>query len=166
MSFESDAVPTKQILKNSSPSRRILRVIAACCAAFLLVGLTACETTDADRNAVINEINQSRRQHGLRPLQEHMTLNIKADEWAQNMRNRCQISHSVLQQGAPPGWRKLGENVGRGGSIPVVHQAYLNSPGHRANILDGSYTHVGAGAVWGDCNGVRTLFTAQVFMRA
>lgn len=166
MSFQSNAVPAKKFLTNLSPSNRLLRVVAVFFAACLLVGLTSCETTDADRDAVVNEINQTRSQHGLRQLHQHVTLNIKADEWAQNMRNRCQISHSVLKQGAPPEWRKLGENVGRGGSVAVVHQAYLNSPGHRANILDSSYTHVGAGAVWGECNGARTLFTVQVFMRA
>ena len=86
--------------------------------------------------------------------------------WASTLRDRCQISHSRLADGAPANWRKLGENVGRGGDIAQVHVAYMNSSGHRANILDGSYNYVGAGAVWGNCNGYRTVFTVQVFMRA
>ena len=52
-----------------------------------------------------------------------------------------------------------------GGTISQVHRAYLNSSGHRRNIMDSSFNLVGAGAVWGTCNGYRTVFTVQVFMR-
>ena len=128
--------------------------------------LTSCETTAADRRAVVDAINFSRARAGIHGLREHPDLNHKASMWASRMRDRCQISHSRLADGAPAGWRKLGENVGRGGSVGAVHNAYLNSPGHRANIMDRAYTHVGAGAVWGNCNGRRTVFTVQVFMRA
>ena len=128
--------------------------------------LTSCETSTPDRNAVIGEINASRGQAGLRPLQQNAQLNAKADHWASTLRDRCQISHSRLADGAPSNWRQLGENVGRGGSISQVHVAYMNSSGHRANVLDASYNYVGAGAVWGTCNGHRTVFTVQVFMRA
>ncbi len=93
-----------------------------------------------------------------------MVLDVKADAWAQGMRNQCRIWHSRLADGAPPQWRKLGENVGMGGTVPQIHTAYMNSPGHRANILDPRFTEIGTAAVWGDCNGYRTLFTVQVFM--
>lgn len=127
--------------------------------------LSACETTDADRAAVIGAVNTSRTQSGLSALTENPTLDRKADAWAARLRDECRIFHSVLDEGAPAEWRLLGENVGRGASIDQIHLAYMNSPGHRANILDGDFTQMGAGAVWGDCNGHRTLFTVQVFMR-
>ena len=128
--------------------------------------LTACETTDEDRAAVIDGVNWARAQAGLPALAENATLDSKADAWASQLRDECNIHHSRLADGAPPEWRKLGENVGRGGSIDQVQVAYMNSPGHRANILDGSYNSMGAGAVWGTCNGYRTVFTVQVFMRS
>lgn len=115
---------------------------------------------------MIDAINHSRAQHGLPALREHVELNNKADSWARTMRNQCRIWHSRLSDGAPVGWQKLGENVGRGGTIQTIHVAYMNSDGHRRNILDGSFTHVGAGAVWGECDGRRTVFTVQVFMRS
>ncbi|CAB4804021.1 MAG: hypothetical protein F2942_09770 [Actinobacteria bacterium] len=130
------------------------------------VTLSSCESSDSDRLAVIGAVNWTRAQNGLPTLTEHVTLNLKADAWAVQLRNECNIHHSTLSDGAPPEWRKLGENVGRGGSIEQVHAAYLNSPGHRANILDRSFTSMGAGAVWGTCNGQRTVFTVQVFMRS
>lgn len=147
--------------------RPFAAVVVAALAVLLLSGtLTSCETSTPDRNSVVAEINASRAAAGLPPLQQHSQLNVKADQWASTLRDRCKISHSRLADGAPSNWRKLGENVGRGGDIGQVHVAYMNSSGHRANILDGSYNYVGAGAVWGTCNGHRTVFTVQVFMRA
>ncbi len=154
--------------RSTAPRRRRLAgVVGALITVSVQSGvMTSCETTAADRAAVVNAINHSRAQAGLRGLREHPDLNAKASAWASHMRDRCAISHSRLADGAPAGWRKLGENVGRGGSIGAVHNAYMNSPGHRANVLDSSFNYVGAGAVWGTCNGRRTVFTVHVFMKA
>ena len=38
-----------------------------------------------------------------------------------------------------------GENVGQHGSIGAMHQMWLNSSGHAANILNASYTRIGIG---------------------
>jgi len=126
--------------------------------------LTGCETTNADRAQVAALVNKSRTSAGLRALKLNPTLSLKADRWAQQMRTACKISHSRLATGAPSNWRKLGENVGEGSSIATVHTAYLNSPGHRANIMDRSFTEIGTAAVWGNCNGWRRVFTVHVFM--
>ncbi len=147
-------------------ARRALTLLASLGAVLMLSGvLTSCETTDADRGEVVSLINITRQQNGLRPLSENLDLNVKADQWARRLRDECRIYHSRLADGAPPNWQKLGENVGRGGTIFQVHGAYLASAGHRRNILDPSFNQVGAGAVWGTCNGYRTVFTVQVFMR-
>jgi uncharacterized protein YkwD len=150
-----------------TPAPTTFRFIMALLAlAFGAFTLSSCESTESDRLAVIDAVNWTRAENGLPALTEHVTLNMKADAWAARLRDECKISHSTLSDGAPPEWRKLGENVGRGGTIEQVHTAYLNSPGHRANIVDPSFTSMGAGAVWGTCNGQRTVFTVQVFMRS
>ncbi len=132
-----------------------------------LVAFTVgCESTPQDRNEVLSLINQSRTAAGLRPLKENVKLSIKADEWARHLRDICSLKHSRLSDGAPDEWLKLGENVGYGGSITQVHDAYLNSPGHRANIMDPAFTSMGAAAVWGECNGFRRVFTVQEFMKS
>jgi uncharacterized protein YkwD len=147
---------------------RRTRVMIALAGLFLLGTLTAaCESTPADRTAVIDLVNQSRANAGLRPLRENVTLDRKADAWAQRLRDVCDLSHSKLSDGAPSDWMKLGENVGYGGTIEQVHVAYMNSPGHRANILDPSFTSMGAAAVWGNCpDGSRRVFTVQEFMHS
>lgn len=43
-------------------------------------------------------------------------------------------------------WTNLGENVAYGyGSVDGVMVGWMSSPGHRANILSGDYTHLGVG---------------------
>lgn len=42
-------------------------------------------------------------------------------------------------------WITLGENVGRGDTVRSLHRAFMSSPTHKANILDGTYNHVGVG---------------------
>jgi uncharacterized protein YkwD len=138
-------------------------------AGLLLLGTlsSACETTPEDRTSVIDLVNASRAQAGLPPLRENVTLDRKADGWAQHLRDVCSLSHSRLSDGAPSDWMKLGENVGYGGTIDQVHVAYMNSPGHRANILDPSFTSMGAAAVWGNCpDGSHRVFTVQEFMHS
>ncbi|MCC6226324.1 MAG: transporter [Microthrixaceae bacterium] len=142
-----------------------MRMIAA--AGMLCIGVlaSACESTPVDRNEVIAEVNASRAEAGLPPLRENLTLDRKADAWAQRLRDSCSLSHSKLSDGAPEEWMKLGENVGYGGTIAQVHDAYMNSPGHRANILDPSFTSMGAAAVWGTCpDGTHRVFTVHEFM--
>lgn len=147
--------------------RRLATTVVALLAVTLLGGLlTSCETNAEDRAAVVGAINHSRSLAGLRPLRENGQLNHKASLWASKMRDECRIWHSRLADGAPSNWRKLGENVGRGGSIGAVHNAYMRSPGHKANVLDPSFNEVGTGAVWGTCNGYRTVFTVHVFMKS
>lgn len=149
------------------PRRRWAAVAAALLSVGLLSGvLASCESNKAELDHVRNLVNQSRAAAGVPPVAENVALDVKADRWAQVMRDQCRIWHSNLADGAPQGWRKLGENVGMGGSIDQIHVAYMNSPGHRANVLDGSFNQMGTAAVWGDCNGRRTVFTVHVFMRS
>lgn len=141
---------------------RLLAVALLACA----VVAAGCESTAADRAQVVDLVNASRHDAGLAPLTENTSLSIKADRWAQHLRDMCGLEHSQLADGAPDEWLKLGENVGYGGTITQVHDAYLRSPGHRANILDPSFTSMGAAAVYGVCSGQHRVFTVQVFMKS
>jgi uncharacterized protein YkwD len=86
-------------------------------------------------------------------------LVTKAENWARhlaaNSGGQCTsstLSHSDLTAGAPAGWQKLGENVacrttntGVSGAIAPIESQFMNSPGHRANILDPQYNRAGIG---------------------
>jgi uncharacterized protein YkwD len=148
--------------KLGNRTRLLVAVLTLIC---LGTAATSCESTGPDRAQVLNDVNASRAQAGLRPLKENFMLDIKADAWARHLRDVCDLSHSNLADGAPSNWMKLGENVGYGGSIDEVHVAYMHSPGHRANILDPTFTSMGAAAVWGTCpDGSYRVFTVQEFM--
>jgi uncharacterized protein YkwD len=58
------------------------------------------------------------------------------------------------------------ENVARAYGLGEAHQGLLNSPGHRANLLSTTATHVGVGIIYGDeVSGRREIFITQVFTR-
>jgi hypothetical protein len=50
-------------------------------------------------------------------------------------------------------WQAVGENVGEGPTVSDIHNAFMQSPEHRANILDHDFTQVGVG-VSVDKNGI------------
>lgn len=113
----------------------------------------------AEQRRIAQLVNESRSAAGRRPLALHRTLRDKAQAWAQKMARDGRLSHSDLDQGVPPGWRSLGENVGYGVSISQVHRGFMSSGGHRANIL-GNYNHLGTGYATGHGR----VWIVQVFM--
>ncbi len=127
----------------------------------LLMGstLTACQSSEQVRVAQL--VNQTRAQSGRSYLRDNLQLDQKAQAWAEYLAGQNTLQHSNLPSGITYQWRSLAENVGYGGSIEQVHQAYLNSPGHRANILDPRWNYMGTGVAW---RGSR-VFTVQVFMQ-
>jgi uncharacterized protein YkwD len=59
-------------------------------------------------------------------------------------------------------WSILGENVGVGGNVNSLHQAFMNSPAHRDNVLFGQYRHVGVGVKMdGDTMWVTIVFESH-----
>jgi hypothetical protein len=72
------------------------------------------------------------------------------------------LYHNPNLGSAVRNWQAVGENVGRGGDVPSLHQAFMNSPSHRANILDRDFTEVGVGT-YVDGNGI--LWVTEVFRR-
>ncbi len=96
----------------------------------------------------LERLNTERRSRGLNELPVYWELAAGALAWSEQMRINGDLSHNPdLHSIAPAGtWSSLGENVGRGGSVPSLHDAFMASPGHRANIL-GDWDYVGVGVV-------------------
>ncbi|HET8739508.1 MAG TPA: CAP domain-containing protein [Acidimicrobiia bacterium] len=133
-------------------------------ATLLTMGLGASAAADSGaEQGFLSAINSSRSSAGLGPLKMDGGLQGHARKHTADMIAAGEIFHSSsgeLQAAAGGGWSKLGENVGRGGTVSSLHQAFMNSSGHRANIL-GDYTHVGIGAE--SSSGV--LYVTVVFMK-
>lgn len=58
------------------------------------------------------------------------------------------ISHNPDLATQVVGWTRLSENVGSGPTVDSIHRAFLDSPGHRANMLDTTVNAVGVGVAY------------------
>jgi len=107
------------------------------------------------------KINQARAARGIPRLATRDHLVAVARDWARTMATRSRLYHNPRLTSEVSNWRWVGENVGYGPDALTLHAAFMNSPGHRANILDRDYTEVGVGAVSVDGR----VWVAQVFRR-
>jgi hypothetical protein len=126
-----------------------------------LVPAAAQADTVSDEAAFVTKINELRASKGLPALAVHENLVAKARSWAGTMAAAGKIWHSTLSDGITADWKKLGENVGMGGSVDGLHAAFVASPGHYANLVDPSFGHVGIGIVMSG----KTIFVAEMFMQ-
>ena len=105
---------------------------------------------------VIRLVNEVRRENGLKALTANWELSRVARYKSQDMLNKGYFSHTSPTYGTPSqmikafglSFRTAGENIARGYSTPqAVVNGWMNSSGHRANILNASYTQIGVGYV-------------------
>lgn len=107
-------------------------------------------------------LNGARAANGLPPLGLDGAAVDLSHNWSANMRAHGQIFHNPNLgsdwRGEP--WQALGENVGIGNTADEIHEAFMNSPSHRANVL-GDYERVGYGIMMaGD-----TIYVTAVFWK-
>lgn len=84
-------------------------------------------------------VDEYRAGLSLSGLANNVQLDADARRWAEHLADSNSLSHDALHL---DGWQSVGENVGRGGAIEVVEQAFEDSPTHEHN-LSGDYTHLG-----------------------
>ena len=105
---------------------------------------------------VIRLVNEIRTENGLRPLTYDWELSRVARYKSQDMKDNKYFSHTSPVYGSPfqmmksfgISYRSAGENIAKGYATPeAVIEGWMNSPGHRANILNSSFTHIGVGYV-------------------
>ena len=105
---------------------------------------------------VIRLVNEIRAQNGLSALTYNWELSRVARYKSQDMVDNRYFSHTSPTYGTPfqmirsfgLSYRSAGENIAYGQRTPqAVVNAWMNSSGHRANILSSSYTQIGVGYV-------------------
>lgn len=103
---------------------------------------------------VVELTNQERRKHGLPELQIDLALSRVARMKSEDMQKNNYFSHTSPTYGSPfdmmrdfgISYRAAAENIAQGQrTAEEVVQAWMNSSGHRANILNKNYTHIGVG---------------------
>lgn len=105
---------------------------------------------------VIRLVNEIRVQNGLKALSHNWELSRVARYKSQDMKDNRYFSHTSPVYGSPfqmiksfgITYRSAGENIAKGQATPkAVVEAWMNSSGHRANILNASFTQIGVGYV-------------------
>jgi uncharacterized protein YkwD len=92
----------------------------------------------------LKKINGLRHRKGKRRLDADKQLGYVARRHARGMARNGSIYHDGDLGSTVTRWRRLGQNVGRGGGCKSLFRAFKRSSGHRANIL-GTWKHVGVG---------------------
>lgn len=120
---------------------------------------------------VVQLVNQERAKAGLKPLTHNWELSRVARYKSMDMRDHGYFSHNSPTYGSPftminnfgIRFRAAGENIAQGQATPqAVVTAWMNSPGHRANILSTNFTEIGVGYAAG---GSGRHYWTQMFIR-
>lgn len=108
-----------------------------------------------DEKEVFNLINTQRANNGLSALKEDAEVQKVARIKAQDMVNNNYFSHTSPTYGSPfdmlksfgISYKSAGENIAGNSTNSGAVNAWMNSPGHKANILNSSFNYTGIGVV-------------------
>jgi uncharacterized protein YkwD len=136
----------------------------------LLLSPTVQECRPTVGQRVVDLMNRHRAATGIAPLVVDLRLAEAAQRHSDDMARGRFLAHegsdgsSVARRVGDAGydWRAVSENIAAGqGSPDSVVAAWLRSPGHRANLLDGSMRHVGVGYAVADNDRYAHYWTAD-----
>lgn len=128
----------------------------------LFVAAFAVPAIAAADSQFVSRINASRAAAGKTPLEVYWDLSDDARSQSAAMAAAGKIFHNPNLAGVTSGWQVLAENVGVGIDVGALHQGFMASPGHRANIL-GDYNYIGVGVTI-DAEG--QIWVTTIFMKA
>ena len=115
-------------------------------------------TDESTAKSLLNLVNNARTKEGLSPLTLNNSLSAVAQKKAEDMKNNNYFSHTSPTYGTPfdmiksagISYNTAGENIAKGQkSAEAVFNAWMNSHGHRANILNSRFTQMGIGVTNG-----------------
>lgn len=116
----------------------------------------ASSSVSAFEQKVVELTNQERAKSGLPALKLDVELSKVAREKSRDMQSKNYFSHTSPTYGSPfdmmksygISYRTAGENIAMGQRSPEeVVKAWMNSQGHRENIMNPNFTHIGVGHI-------------------
>lgn len=137
-----------------SISKLLIVVVLACTGLVAFAPASwASPTHAAEELGFVSKINAERAKLGLNSLTVNLQLTGVARAWSDRMAADGRISHNPDVAAQVEGdWTRLGENVGFSSRtattgeefVERLHVAFMNSPGHRANVV-GDFNQIGVG---------------------
>ncbi|MFZ5634623.1 MAG: CAP domain-containing protein [Bacillota bacterium] len=120
-------------------------------------GDTSAAGLTADEKRMLDLVNSERARNGQALLKPNLKLTGLARLKARDMIEKNYFSHTSPTYGSPFDmmrqfgitYRTAGENLAGAPTVDMAHTNLMNSPGHRANILNGSFKEVGIGIISG-----------------
>ncbi len=122
---------------------------------------------------IVRLVNQERAKQGLKPLTENWEISRVARIKSQDMANDNYFSHDSLTYGTPfkmlsnygIKYSQAAENIAKGQkTAQEVVNSWMNSTGHRANILNPNYNQIGVGVGQKGKDG--QLYFTQMFTKS
>ncbi len=118
---------------------------------------------------IFDQINADRQSAGLSKLSYSTTARDHARLHSKDMAVNNFFSHTSPTRGSFStriqdtgiSYRWAGENIYYGSSVSGAHQALMNSPGHRANIMKADATHVGIGVAYDEVD--HLYYVTEIF---
>ena len=152
---------TAAVVRPRIPYMRALMLALTLALAVIALPEPASAGPADDASAAAWLVNQTRAYHGLSSLTPDYELQVLANRQANRMADSGSIFHTSNLGGRLSwGWQRWAENVGYGPSVEWVHDAFMNSWSHSANILDPSHNYVGVGVAYG---GDGNVYVVHVF---
>lgn len=123
-----------------------------------------CFSYKAEEKGFFNKLNIARKAGGRTELKLDRELSRVARKQTATMVEKNLLHHTpdAKMRRRVTNWQLLGENVGVGGSVTSLDTAFMNSPDHRANIMESDFRNVGIGTRY--ANGrlwVTVIFEAE-----
>lgn len=114
---------------------------------------------------LVEYVNKARQDAGLQPLQIDVDLAYVARVKSQDMHDNNYFSHDSAKYGSPfemmtkfgIKYRGAAENIAKTQSVEAAHNGFMRSQGHKDNILNPIYTHIGIG--------IHNGYYTQMFIR-
>jgi hypothetical protein len=125
----------------------VLALVLALAASLLPINVAAAYADAGLESQFVAAINRERANAGVSALKVAGDLTSVARGHSGVMADGTDLHHNPKLGSQVTGWKKVGENVGRGPSVGSIHDAFMASTGHRRNILDPDWIEVGVGVV-------------------
>jgi uncharacterized protein YkwD len=139
----------------------LIRRVAVLLGLVLLLPMVSMSPASAsDESEFVSRTNSARSSHGLAGYAVRYDLTSVARRQAARMASSRSIYHNPNLGSEVGNWRALAENVGKGGDVASIHNAFMGSSSHRANILSTTYTEVGIGTARGNDG---QIYVSEVF---
>ncbi len=156
--------PTGASAANAAPVATVATVATGAAALPAPGAVVTPADASTDEQLFHSLLDEARAAQGLGPLQYDPGLATVAADWAATMAGTGVLAHNPdlvvdIDAAVGPDWTYYGGNVGVGYDVVGLHQAFLASPTHAANVY-GPYNRVGVGIAWS----ASTMWVSIVFL--